>query len=857
MPRKSIRPVEYGNSLYLGTGGHHASLPVPTAGLTSSITVGVWAKKSNSATGSFPAPINLWGIHTLFTSPAHTPNQMWSVNANGGAFNDTITSDTGVVTREQWVHIALSYDGAKFTLYINGVKKVHGNTFTTPLTGSGSLRINGANPFVATYQEAFASSLMTDQEVLEAYLNGTFNEDKLVGLWPLDEGAGLNVRDVSGNGNHGTVTGGVWTSDTVSEGRVPAGSTVIYNEAINPNFIGDGTIPDTWEVFSSGGTGTRSLLDGQQTLTATALNSANRRFGVFRQFLVLKKRAEAGDTIQLEMDVDLSLIAAGTGGQVYFEPKRANGSAIAFVTGPLVTSGTKATAQWTVTEPTNSVLVYFWIHAPLVWTGTSTAIFSNPLLIVLKPGQVNPGFFTGDTPDTGNYRYSWDGRPNETRSELILLNSAPNRRTIQDMKASLAFNGISSQISTNITPATTGWCFSAWLKPQTVGFPTHHYISCNTAGFTNGFVFVRSAGKSNVEVNVYNASTNIAALNQAINTAPANEWLHIVVTYLPNGTCNLYLNGTLKQTLTSTGAMGATPANTVTIGNRSYTNAFTGLVLKNFVWQNTTTSWTQEQVTALYNNNTIPTGADVAWNFDEGAGSIAYDSSGNGNDGTITAPIWTRDTPTKKRKLVGGNMVYNGDFEYAPRVNVPTTTGNKYVDGTSGGAPDASSLFGWYLWNYTNSYAAMFDTSVKRSGEASIKVSTTAVDSTCGLRVSIHAGVSFRSNNIPVIPGATYSYSGWIKTQANSGSATTGARLQFVTSTGASDVTTITAAAGLTATQDWTQYTGIFTTAPTARFITPVLQIVGNDGAGTLIMDAWFDDIEIVEVPTPARALVV
>ena len=425
------------------------------------------------------------------------------------------------------------------------------------------------------------------------------------------------------------------------------------------------------------------------------------------------------------------------------------------------------------------------------------------------------------------------------------------RTSIQNANASLYLNGSSGYMSTGITPDPTGWCFALWIKPRLKGAITYHYMSCNTAAFTNGFGLMAGTSTT-LQSNIY-SGVPASIYSAQMNFSPG-QWIHIVQTYLPSGVCNTYKNGVLVNSATSTGTMGATTANTIRLGSRSYIVNCADMDASQVVWHNTTTPWTAQQVLDLYNNGTAPAGATAVYPLNEGAGTIAYDTSGNGNNGTITSGTWTRDAPSKTRKGVNGNLVFNGDFEIAPVVNVATTSGGVYVDGTAGGdSSGRQTIFGWFVWNYTTSWEAKFDTSVSHSGNASMKISTTATGSTVGLRASIHASSSFKQNNIPVLPNTSYTYSGWVKTNLVSGSATTGARLQFVTSTGTADVTTTTAVTGLVATQDWTQYTGTFTTAATARFITPVMQIVGNDGTGTLIMDAWFDDITLTPTTPTTR----
>ncbi len=59
------------------------------------------------------------------------------------------------------------------------------------------------------------------------------------------------------------------------------------------------------------------------------------------------------------------------------------------------------------------------------------------------------------------------------------------------------------------------------------------------------------------------------------------------------------------------------------------------------------------------------------WNFNEGAGNVAYDSSGNGNDGVLgdgscspgsgSCPVWTSDTPNH---TLGDALSFDGSDDY-------------------------------------------------------------------------------------------------------------------------------------------------------------------------------------------------
>jgi len=433
--------------------------------------------------------------------------------------------------------------------------------------------------------------------------------------------------------------------------------------------------------------------------------------------------------------------------------------------------------------------------------------------------------------------------------------AATGRLAIRDFGTALSFNGVSDLVTIPHNAnqlLTTGFTLSAWINPRSLGDINGGRIFDKTGGAgTGGFYF--KVGSSNVVGFAVNAGTDRTS---ATNSVPLGQWTHALVTVASDATVTFYINGVASGTPVTTSALSniTTTANLI-IGDRADTaRSFNGFIDEPRIWN---VALTQAQITALYQQGTVPTTGLVAeYKFNEGSGTLATDSSGNGNTGTITGATYTSDVPIKTRKAVNGNLVYNGDFEYAPAVNVATTSGDKWIDGTIGGGTTTNEIFGWYFWNYASSYAAMFDTTTKYSGNASMKVSTTGTGSTAGLRVSVHGNTSFRQNNIPVLPNTSYTCSAMIKTQVISGAATTGARLQFVTSTGTNDIATTTVVTGLNTTKDWTLYTTTFTSNATARYVTPVLQIIGNNGAGTLIMDAWFDDI-ILKPTTPETRTIV
>jgi hypothetical protein len=419
----------------------------------------------------------------------------------------------------------------------------------------------------------------------------------------------------------------------------------------------------------------------------------------------------------------------------------------------------------------------------------------------------------------------------------------------QNANASLYFNGSSAKMTVPVVPDPTGWCLAMWIEPGDKGTPTHTYVSYNSAAFTDGIFISKNAGSGNININVYNGTGAVYA-NTLL--APASQWIHIAVTYLPNGTCKTYKNGVLLSSATSSGTMTAAAAQLLTFNSRSFTNYFAQSTMSNIVWQNTTTSWTDDQVRDIYQTNKLPAGTTMYLALGEGAGSIAYDTSGNANNGTITSPTWTRETFTRTRNAVNGNLVYNGDFEIAPVVNVAQTSGSNYVDGTATGA--TIPIFGYRVGTRLGTATVQFDTVIKRTGNASIKLSTLAVASDMAVGATMSTTAGGLQIGYPALPSTSYTASVWVKTNYVSGASTSGVRATVVEKNGiGSSGTTNVLLTALQTTQDWTQYNLVFTTASTTRSLLFLINVKGDDGTATLIMDAWFDDITLTPTTATTR----
>ena len=139
----------------------------------------------------------------------------------------------------------------------------------------------------------------------------------------------------------------------------------------------------------------------------------------------------------------------------------------------------------------------------------------------------------------------------------------------------------------------------------------------------------------------YGDSTNRFIVSSADGVITANTWQHVVATY-DGKYVRLYVNGTLVDEEAHTGSIGDSTANPLMIGgyvNLATTYPFTGKLDDVRVYNR---ALGPMEVTNLYDWAPGPVGY---WKLDEGSGTSANDSSGNGLTGTISTtnnpPSWS------------------------------------------------------------------------------------------------------------------------------------------------------------------------------------------------------------------------
>ena len=208
------------------------------------------------------------------------------------------------------------------------------------------------------------------------------------------------------------------------------------------------------------------------------------------------------------------------------------------------------------------------------------------------------------------------------------------------------------------------------------------------------------------------------------------------------------------------------------------------------------------------------------------------------------------------RKAIWPSLTRNGNFEKVPAGTTATTGTNVWIDGTANG----SATNDQYSWgtNRGGTASALFDSAVKYSGSYSLKLSTLATGSFMQARqvLGTASHQKLRINGRVVSPSTSYTLTGRIKTTVNSGAANSGARFAVVQYNSAATALTTNLSTAVTTTTDWTLYTLTFTTQATCNFVDIQCRNTGNDGTATLIMDAWFDEVEFKTTAEVTRTAV-
>jgi hypothetical protein len=215
-----------------------------------------------------------------------------------------------------------------------------------------------------------------------------------------------------------------------------------------------------------------------------------------------------------------------------------------------------------------------------------------------------------------------------------------------------------------------------------------------------------------------------------------------------------------------------------------------------------------------------------------------------------------RVIPTKSRQPIG-ELVYNGDFEYAPPFTAPTDTTTRWIDGTAAGS-STNDVYRWGIFTVIGTVSARFDPTTPISGLSSLKISTVSG----GAKIEVSNLLTNSTTNtqrygILVSPSTSYTATFKMRCVNNGGTSSgDGAIMDIVERTASGGFVASNKSTPRVTTTATQQYTITFTTSATTKYLTPKCVIDGSAGAATLTMDAWFDLVSIMPTTPTTRQLI-
>ena len=161
------------------------------------------------------------------------------------AAGTTILLGSTVLSTGVWYHVACTRAGNVWTIYLNGISD---GTVTTSISMtndthkfrigayySNSFAVQGLIDEVAIYNHAVSATRIMAHYAAHSSYNQVILNDGPTAYWPLEDTEGTVARDVSGNANHGTITGDTILKQTTHIDTLAGG--VLFNSVTTTGFV--------------------------------------------------------------------------------------------------------------------------------------------------------------------------------------------------------------------------------------------------------------------------------------------------------------------------------------------------------------------------------------------------------------------------------------------------------------------------------------------------------------------------------------------------------------------------------------------------------------------------------------------
>jgi len=633
----------------------------------SEYSISFWMNRDSSSSG-IGYIMYLGGLPYVYSddSNGHLRHRANDTNLNSSNLSD-----------DTWYHVVVMNDGSTSKIYINGELDAqaadtignHSEVYIGRNGSSGNSYFYGKLDEIRVYNRA-----LSPREVKKLYewAPGPVLHLKMdEGSW---DGTAGEVVDISGNGYHGTASG----SATTTRGKFGKGASI--NGSTN-DYVGIGQ-----DVFS----GITKFTISMWYKRPDNDNAGYIFYGIPRPYIydnsstirTLSFRANTGSVTTSALNDDtwyyLTFTNDGSLTKVYI-----NGVFEGEIADSL---GTHSGLYFGYDGGTNymnanmdDVRIYDYVR-------TQDQILED--MNGGGPAQKSPVLHLSFDEGFGDTAYDSSGFGNDGTLDASTGGTNTTETAMWEksgkIKGAMELDGTDDYINAGSDTSLDNMgdmTITAWVKPYSLG-PSNYGRIADKDNTANGDGWLFAMNSSNRFYFSHDTtSTNVERIS-ANNSITLNEWQHLAVTWDGDVTSStgvrLYLNGVetaYSSTLTPSGSAGDDSANNLCVANRCYDYArtFDGLIDELKIWNYALTA---EEVVQEYQNSgsavgmgglkaeadndgTTVTGASAEYcipgdtaqcdppvlelKMDEKTGVTTYDTSGNGNDGTLTdGPTWTR-----------------------------------------------------------------------------------------------------------------------------------------------------------------------------------------------------------------------
>lgn len=672
-----------------------------------------------------------------------TDNIIVGIKAGGSMAYATSTT-TWASTLNTWTHIAGVYDGQTLRIYVNGT-----NERTTSKTGTldsdtVAVGIGGhSNSAYYKYAGKVDETRIYNRALSNKEVSNLYNwAPGPVGQWKMDENTGPTANDTSGNGNTGTLNGQpLWGpgkfSSAVDFSTSSHNITVPANSSLNqlPAMTGEAWIYPR----SLGGASLARIFNKSNSNGWIFFLKSGPNLGFFMRF--------DGGTSALDATSSGGNLTLNQWNHVAFTWDGTSSTAgVAFyINGvKVVTTGSNPTGSRD-NDSTYDFLIGNSDNGARVFDGyiDDARMYNYPRTAKQVVEDMNGGHPTGGSP-VGSMIAHWgmdQGADNTCSGETndacnsgslglsldgaqsgMAVPSASNSGwlTTGKVNKALSFDGINDRVVVNDNDAldfgTGNFSVSTWIKTSNTA---SQYIAekdisgCTNASWLLG-TSIGTAGK--VYAIIGTTSTSCAQESfQSQTTVTDGNWHHIVLIRNAGGTNQLYVDGKLDSIQIDQGG-STTNSQQLTIGTHyddasTYTGFFDGQLDEVKIYNyslsqddiridmnagasaNFGTGSASESTLLQDVNGSSPL---AYWKLDENTGTVASDSTNNGNTGALTSgATWEQGKYNSGTLLDGINdhvlvndsnsLDITGDFTISAWVK-KTGTGNMQVVSKTGAA---------------------------------------------------------------------------------------------------------------------------------------------------------------------------